>query len=451
MAADYTLKRKLYDQLLEWKHTACGRSAAMVEGARRVGKSTVVEAFAQSEYEDYLLLDFAMETPEVLENFRNVGNLDTFFRNLFLLKGKELPRRRSVIIFDEVQLFPTARQAIKPLVADGRYDYIETGSLISIKKNVSTILIPSEEHKLKMYPMDFEEFLWATGNTVATPAIRDAFEARVPLGDAIHRRFMQDFRAYLAVGGMPQAVAAYVAGESYQQIERVKSGILSLYEDDLGKFDDEASARASAVFRSIPSQLSHHNARFRYATVEDTARATNVASALDFLRKSMMANLCTNVTAPEVALDLYEDTSSFKLFMGDTGLLLSQVMRATPNEGQELQRLIVAGRLGVNLGMIMENAVAQMLVASGHELHFHTFEVGESGRPVPYEVDFLIVRGKRLCPVEVKSSGYRRHASLDQFVRRYGVGGAESYVLTPKDLSREGNLTYIPLYMGMCL
>ncbi|MBR3316474.1 MAG: ATP-binding protein [Atopobiaceae bacterium] len=451
MAANYTLKRKLYDQLLDWKHNACGKSAVMVEGARRVGKSTVVEAFAQTEYEDYLLLDFTMETPEVLDNFRYVGNLDMFFRNLFLLKGKELPKHRSVIIFDEVQLFPLARQAIKPLVADGRYDYIETGSLISIKKNVSKILIPSEEHKLKMYPMDFEEFLWATDNTVTAPAIRDAFEARTPLGDNIHRRFMQDFRAYLAVGGMPQAVAAYAAGESYQQIERTKDEILSLYEDDLEKFDDEEGARASAVFRSIPSQLSHHNARFRYAAVGRNARATNIASALDFLRKSMMANLCTNVTSPEVALDLYEDMSSFKLFVGDTGLLLSQIMRASPDDGQELQRLLVAGRLGVNLGMIMENAVAQALVASGHQLHFHTFEAARDGKPIPHEVDFLVVRGRRLCPLEVKSSGYRRHASLDQFIKRYNVGGAESYILTPKDLSREGNVTYIPLYMSMCL
>lgn len=451
MTNEYHLRRKAYEQLLQWKNESDGTSAILLEGARRVGKSTVVEAFAQAEYDDYLLLDFTREIPEVLENFRNIGDLDTFFRNLFLLKGKELPRRRAVIVLDEVQLFPPARQAIKALVADGRYDYIETGSLISIRKNVAKILIPSEERKLKMYPMDFEEFLWAKGNTVTAPAVREAFESRRPLGDAVHRRIMSDYRAYLAVGGMPQAVAAYVAGASYQRIDAVKRDILSLYEDDLEKYDDEEGARASAVFRSIPSQLSHHNARFRYASVGGGARATNVASALEFLRKSMMANLCTNVTAPEVALDLFEDTSAFKLFMGDTGLLLSQVMRATPEVGDELQRALVTGRLGVNLGMVMENAVAQALVATGHELHFHAFEQQGDGRPTPYEVDFLLVRGRRVCPVEVKSSGYRRHASLDQFVHKYGVGGAESYVLTPKDLSREGNLTYAPLYMAMCL
>ena len=451
MVYEYTLKRKAYDQLVQWKREANGSTAIMVEGARRVGKSTVVEAFAQAEYDDYLLLDFSMETPEVLDNFRNIGNLDTFFRNLFLLKGKDLPKRRAAIIFDEVQLFPMARQAIKPLVADGRYDYIETGSLISIKKNVSQILIPSEERKLKMYPLDFEEFLWAQGNNIAAPAIREAFEARTPLGDAVHRKIMSDFRAYLAVGGMPQAVAAYANGASYQQIHSVKRDILSLYEDDLGKYDDEVGSRASAVFRSIPSQLSHHNARFRYASIEGGGRSASVANALEFLRKSMMANLCTNVTAPEVALDLFEDTSSFKLFMGDTGLLLSQIMRATPEVGDALQRTLVTGRLGVNLGMVMENAVAQALVASGHELHSHAFERSGANKPIPYEIDFLVVRGRRVCPVEVKSSGYRRHASLDQFVSKYNVGGAESYVLTPKDLSREGNLTYIPLYMAMCL
>jgi hypothetical protein len=262
---------------------------------------------------------------------------------------------------------------------------------------------------------------------------------------------MQDYRAYLVVGGMPQAVSDYAAGATYQQIDRTKREILSLYEDDLEKYDNEEGARASAVFRSIPSQLSHHNARFRYATVGGGARATNVTSALEFLEKSMMTNLCTNVTAPEVALDLYEDTSAFKLFMGDTGLLVTQIMRAMPEAGEALQRGLIAGKLGVNMGMVMENAVAQALVASGHGLHFHTFDRVQTGKPVPYEVDFLVVRGKRLCPVEVKSSGYRRHASLDQFFDKYGSGRAESYVLTPKDLSREGNLTYVPLYMGMCL
>ena len=451
MVAEYTLKRKAYESLLEWKREAVGKSAVLVEGARRVGKSTVVEAFAAAEYDDYLLLDFTSETPDVLDNFHNIGNLDMFFRNLFLLKGKELPRRRSAIVFDEVQLFPAARQAIKALVADGRYDYIETGSLISIKKNVKDILIPSEEHKLKMHPMDFEEFLWATGNTIAMPAIREAFETRTSLGDALHRRFMQDYRAYLVVGGMPQAVVEYASGATYQQIDRSKREILSLYEDDLEKYDDDEGARASAVFKSIPSQLAHHNARFRYASVGGGARASNVGRAIDFLDKSMMTNLCTNVTAPEIALDLYEDTSRFKLFLGDTGLLISQILRAVPETGEALQRGIITGKLGVNMGMVMENAVAQALVASGHGLHFHSFERTMESKPIPYEVDFLVVRGKRLCPLEVKSSGYRRHASLDQFFDKYGVGRAESYILTPKDLTREGNLTYVPLYMAGCI
>jgi predicted AAA+ superfamily ATPase len=250
-------KRKIYDQLLEWKGASKGKSAILIEGARRVGKSTIAEEFARNEYDDYILLDFAMESKDIRQNFEdNIGDLDAFFRNLFIIKGKDLSGKKAVIIFDEVQLFPEARQAIKYLVADGRYDYIETGSLISIKKNVKDILIPSEEEKLKMYPMDFEEFLWAKGNTAAMPAIKAAFESRKPLGEAVHRKLMQLFREYIAVGGMPQAVASYVDGDSYAEIDRIKQGILSLYEDDLKKYDDEEHGKASLVFKTIPKQLS---------------------------------------------------------------------------------------------------------------------------------------------------------------------------------------------------
>lgn len=244
-----TFRRKIYNKLLEWKSESDGKSAVLIEGARRVGKSTIAEEFARNEYDDYILLDFALETRDTRRNFEdNIGDLDTFFRNLFIIKGKDLPRRRSVIIFDEVQLFPMARQAIKYLVADGRYDYIETGSLISIKKNVRNILIPSEEEKLKMFPMDFEEFLWAKGNTVTMPAVKSAFESRKPLGDAVHRKIMQLFREYIAVGGMPQAVASYINGDSYASIDRVKQGIHSLYEDDLKKYDDEEKKKVSLIF-----------------------------------------------------------------------------------------------------------------------------------------------------------------------------------------------------------
>lgn len=353
-------RRKIYDRLLEWKELSDGRSAVLIEGARRVGKSTIAEEFARNEYDDYILLDFALETKDIRRNFEdNIGDLDAFFRNLFIIKGKDLPRRRAVIIFDEVQLFPPARQAIKYLVADGRYDYIETGSLISIKRNVKDILIPSEEEKLKMYPMDFEEFLWAKGNTAVMPAIKAALDSRKALGDSVHRKVMQFFREYIAVGGMPQAVASYVNGESYSAIDRVKQGILSLYEDDLKKYDNEERGRASLVFKTIPKQLSDHEMHFTFSEINANARYVNYVDSVEFVAESMMGNLCANVTMPDVLLELYADRSNFKLYMGDTGLLVSQLIR----EGEETEgiyRALIYDKLSSNLGMIFENVVAQM-------------------------------------------------------------------------------------------
>ena len=266
-------KRKIYDKLLEWKKLSGGQSAILLEGARRIGKSTIVEEFAKNEYDDYIILDFARESKDIKQNFEdNMSDLDTFFRNLFLLKGKVLPPKKSVIIFDEVQLFPIARQAVKYLVADGRYDYIETGSLISIKKNVKDILIPSEEYKVKMYPMDFEEYLWANKDTITMPTIQNAFEKRKPLGDAIHRKVMQSFRTYMVVGGMPQAVDAFVNGKSYAEIDFVKRNILSLYEDDLKKYDDANREKASVIYKTIPEQLENHNSHFKFSLVDKNAR-----------------------------------------------------------------------------------------------------------------------------------------------------------------------------------
>lgn len=446
-------KRKAYDRLAEWKRVSNGRTAILIEGARRVGKSTVAERFAQENYADYLLIDFSLEGDGIRENFANIGNPDAFFRNLFLLKGKSLPKGDAVIIFDEVQLFPPARQAIKALVKDGRYHYIETGSLISIRKNVKDILIPSEEERVKMHPMDFEEFCWALGDDVTAPAIREAFESRQPLPDAAHRRVMRDFRTYMAVGGMPQAVERLVAGDDFAAIDHAKRAILDLYEEDLGKHDDEMSDRAAEVFKSIPSQLSHHNSRFRFATVDAAARARNLSGSIAFLGESMIANVCYNVSAPEVALGLNEDRGNFKVYLGDTGLLVSQVMRGDPQAGDDLYRALVTGRLGINEGMVVENAVAQTLAANGHGLYFHeySYRPAEAKRESPYEVDFLIVRGKRLCPIEVKSSGYKSHKSFDYFTEKYDIKINERFIVYTKNLAHEGNLTYLPLYMAMCL
>jgi predicted AAA+ superfamily ATPase len=442
-------RRKIYGRLLEWKETSKGKSAVLIEGARRVGKSTIAEEFARKEYDDYILLDFALESKDMRRNFEeNIGDLDTFFRNLFIIKGKDLPRRRAVIIFDEVQLFPLARQAIKYLVADGRYDYIETGSLISIKKNVQNILIPSEEEKLKMYPMDFEEFLWAKGNTAVMPAIKTAFESRKPLGNAVHRKIMQIFREYIAVGGMPQAVSAYVNGESYASIDRVKQGILSLYEDDLRKYDDEEREKASLVFKTIPKQLSDHEMHFTFSEINTNARYVNYVESVEFVAESMMGNRCANVTMPDVLLELYSDKSNFKLYMGDTGLLVSQLIREG-EETEDIYRALIYDKLSSNLGMIFENIVAQMLKAGGRELFFHEYKYVPEGTETEkkYEIDFIIVKNKKICPIEVKSSGYTSHKSFDYFIEKYPIKVQERYIIYTKDLKFTDGITYIPAYM----
>ena len=443
-------KRKIYDKLLEWKETSNGKSAVLIEGARRVGKSTIVEEFARNEYADYILLDFALENRDICRNFEdNMGDLDSFFRNLFVLKGKDLPKRKAVIIFDEVQLFPRARQAIKYLVADGRYDYIETGSLISIKKNVKEILIPSEEEKIKMYPMDFEEFLWAKGNTAAIPAVRNAFENRKPLGDAVHKKIMQLFREYIAVGGMPQAVLSYVKGESFAAIDRVKQGILSLYEDDLKKYDDEEKEKASLIFKTIPRQLTDHNMHFTFSEISTNARYINYVESVEFVAESMIGNLCVNVAMPDVLMDLYADRSNFKLYMGDTGLLVSQMIREG-DETEGIYKALIYDRLSSNLGMIFENVVAQMLRARGKNLYFHEYKYTpeNADKEKKYEIDFLLVKNKKVCPIEVKSSGYLSHKSFDYFIKKYPIKVKERYVIYTKDLKFVDGITYIPAYMA---
>lgn len=446
-------ERKIYNQLLAWKEKSNGKSAILIEGARRVGKSTVAEEFAKNEYDDYILLDFSKETKDVRKNFEdNIGDLDTFFRNLFILKGKELPKRKSVIILDEVQLFPIARQAIKPLVADGRYDYIETGSLISIKKNVKNILIPSEEERLKMYPMDFEEFLWAKGNTITMTAIRESFEKRRPLGDAVHRKIMQMFREYIAVGGMPQAVQTYINGESYSSIDRVKQGILALYEEDLKKYDVEEKEKASLIFKTIPKQLSDHEMHFTFSEINTNARYINYVESVEFVSEAMIGNLCVNVTAPDLLMDLYADRSNFKLYMGDTGLLVSQMIREG-DETEAIYKALIFDKLSSNLGMVFENVVAQMLNASGKPLYFHEYKYQPENatKEKKYEIDFLTVKNKKICPIEVKSSGYSSHKSFDYFIKKYPIKVEDRYIIYTKDLKLEDGITYIPAYMTMCI
>lgn len=446
-------KRKIYNQLVQWKKESNGKSALLIEGARRIGKSTIVEEFAKNEYEDYLLLDFAQESDQILENFKNIGDLKTFFRNLFLLKGKELASRKSLIIFDEVQLYPKARQAIKYLVKDGRYDYIETGSLISIKKNVINILIPSEEHKIKMYPMDFEEFLWAIGNQVAYPAICEAFQKRLAFSDAVHRKMMELFRTYMVVGGMPQAVEAFVNGDSYERIDSIKKDIIGLYEDDLKKYDAENREKASVVFKIIPEQLSKRNAAFKFSLIEKSARYKNYIDAVDFIAESMIGNACLNVSAPDTALELNADRSNFKLYMGDSGLFVTQMMNFHGN-GRNLYKEIIFDKNSMNLGMLMENMVGQMLKSRGYDLYFHEFRFRpkDQKQEKKYEIDFLLVRNGKLTPIEIKSSNYKRHQSIDYFKEKYSqIKTREKFIIYTKNLIEEDGYTYLPIYMTACL
>lgn len=445
-------KRKVYEKLLKWRKLSGGTSAALIEGARRIGKSTIVEEFAKNEYDDYMILDFARENKDVRNNFiENIDDLDTFFRNLFLLKRRGLEGKNCVIIFDEVQLFPQARQAIKYLVADGRYEYIETGSLISIRKNVKDILIPSEEYRIKMFPMDFEEYLWAMGDVITVPAMRSAFDKRKPLGDAIHRKVMKSFRTYMVVGGMPQAVEAYAAGKTFEQIDFVKRNILELYEEDLTKYDIENREKVSVLYKTIPEQLENKNSHFKFSLVDKNARYKNYVDAVSFISESMIGNECVNVTKPEVALELFADRSNFKLYMGDTGLLISQIMKSRDETEEDLYKALIIDKLGINQGMIMENIVAQMLRASGHKLYFHEYMYmpEDSDREKKYEVDFLTVKKKKICPIEVKSSGYTSHKSFDYLIKKYQMKMEDRYIIYTKDFKCQDGIMYIPIYMTM--
>ena len=447
-------KRKIYDKLLEWKNLSVGGSAAFLEGARRIGKSTIVEEFAKNEYDDYMILDFAREGKDIRENFiENMDHLDVFFRNLFLLKGKDLTGERCVIIFDEVQMFPQARQAIKYLVADGRYDYIETGSLISIRKNVQDILIPSEEYRIKMFPMDFEEYLWAIGDHTTIPVIKEAFNSRTPLGDAIHRKIMKNFRTYMAVGGMPQAVEALVQGKTFAQIDFIKRNILTLYEEDLAKYDKANQDRASVIYKTIPEQLENKNSHFKFSLVDKSARYQMYVDAVKFITDSMIGNECINVTVPEIVPELYADRSNFKLYMGDTGLLVSQIMKNQDETDENLYKSLIFDKLGINQGMILENVVAQMLRASGHALYFHEYyyQAENTVKEKKYEIDFLIVKKKKICPIEVKSSNYSAHKSFDYLTKKYPIKLEDRYIIYTKDLKFEDQILYPPVYMTMLI
>ena len=435
-------KRKIYDRLLQWKRESNGTSALMVQGARRIGKSTIVEEFAKNEYSSYLIVDFNKASAAVRSLFDDLMDLDFIFLQLQAIYNVVLVERQSVIIFDEVQRCPNARQAIKYLVQDGRYDYIETGSLISIKQNTKGITIPSEEERIDMYPMDFEEFRWALGDTASVPLIRTFYEKRKPLG-AAHRAKQRDLRLYMLVGGMPQAVDEYIDTNNLARVDAVKRRIIKLYSDDFLKID--ATGKLSRLFMAIPSQLSKKSTRYYTNAVvgelEDDAEAEMIVSLED--SKAVLVSYHSD--DPNVGMSLTQDMSRYKLFVADTGLFVTMVFWDKDFAENLIYQKLLADKLEANLGYVYENLVAQMLTAAGNKLFYYTFEKDEKHS---YEVDFLLSRGSKICPIEVKSSGYRTHASLDAFRAKYQARIKNSYLIYPKDFQvGDAELVYLPFYM----
>ena len=440
-------KRKIYNELLQWKRTDEGRTAVLIQGARRVGKSTIAEEFATNEYETHILVDFAACSTEIRDLFNDVSDLNRIFMRLQLEYAVELKERKSVIIFDEVQLAPKARQAIKYLVKDGRYDYIETGSLISIRKNVKDILIPSEEVKLHMFPMDYEEFRWALGDTTTIRLLQGCFHDKTSLGDATNRKLMRDFRLYMLVGGMPQAVAAYLETNNLEKVDSVKRSIITLYEDDFNKIDP--TGNASKIFRQIPAQLTGNANRYLAWSATDGTRNSALAEILSEVRESMVVNMAYHANDPSAGMALHQDPNKYKMFAGDTGLFVTLAFWDSKFTDNTIYHKLLADKLSTDLGYVYENVVAQMLKASGHELYYYTFPTG-SGKH-NYEVDFLIADGDKVSPVEVKSSGYKAHTSLDAFCGKFSSRIRNKYLVYTKDMRKDGDVLYLPVYMTMFL
>lgn len=440
-------KRKIYDELLQWKRTDEGRTAVLIQGARRVGKSTIAKEFAENEYETHILVDFAACSVEIRELFNDVSDLNRIFMRLQLEYSVELKERKSVIIFDEVQLAPKARQAIKYLVKDGRYDYMETGSLISIRKNVRDILIPSEEVKLHMFPMDYEEFRWALGDTATIRLLQGCFHGRTSMGDATNRKLMRDFRLYMLVGGMPQAVAAYLETNNLEKVDSVKRSIITLYEDDFNKIDP--TGNASKMFRQIPAQLTNNANRYLAWSATDGTRNSVLAEIISEIKESMDVNMAYHANDPSAGMALHQDPNKYKMFTGDTGLFVTLAFWDRKFTDNTIYHKLLSDKLSTDLGYVYENVVAQMLKAAGHELYYYTFPT-ESGKH-NYEVDFLIADGDKVSPVEVKSSGYKAHTSLDAFCMKFSSRIRNKYLVYTKDLRKDGDVLYLPVYMTMFL
>ena len=445
------LKRKIYDQLVAWKKNSNGATAMMIDGARRVGKSFIAEEFAKAEYRSYILIDFGKAPKDILDLFVNdSSNLDLFFAKLAAFYSTALHKRESLIIFDEVQQYPRARQLIKYLVADGRFDYLETGSLIRLKKNVQDIIIPSEEDHIEMFPLDFEEFLWAMGDEATYPLIRHCFESKTPLGAALHRKVMNDFRQYILVGGMPQSVLAYIDGKDFEASDVVKRRILKLYRDDVVKFAEGYEDKVFAVFDGIPGQLSKKKKKYMLSSLGKHARFRTFEDSFIWLNEAMVVNACFNATDPHVGLALSSDNATQKCYMADTGLLVTHTFNDRKYTDNELYRAILFDKLSINEGMLIENVVAQMLRLRRERLYFYSRSDSHK-RENHMEIDFLITEGKKISPVEVKSGNYRSHSSLDKFRKHFSSVIGNSYILYTKDVMIKDGIIHLPLYMAELL
>lgn len=435
-------KRKLYDRLLQWKREQNGKTAILIEGARRVGKSTLVEQFAKNEYESYILIDFNEASDEVKSLFNNLMNKDFIFLQLQAFYNVVLRERKSVIIFDEVQKCPAARQAIKYLVKDGRYDYIETGSLISIKKNTKDITIPSEEERVTLYPMDYEEFRWAMDDKASMPILRTFYEKRIPL-DKAHRDKMRDFRLYMLIGGMPQAVNTFIETNNFSLVDKVKRNIIRVYQDDFQKLDE--TGRLETLFMEIPSQLSQQNNRYKPSSVLGQVDDVKLLSLLRDLEDSKTVVFSYHSNDPNVGMSLTKDISKFKIFCADTGLFVTLAFWDKDYTENLIYQKLLNDKLSTNLGYVYENVIAQILTSSGNKLFYYTWAKDDNHK---YEIDFLLSRGAKLCPIEVKSSGYKAHKSLDIFCQKYSHIIERRYLIYTKDLQKDGETLLLPMYMS---
>lgn len=441
------LKRKAYEKLLQWKIESQGSCAMLIEGARRVGKSYLAQTFAKREYGSYIYIDFSDVRKEIMDVFENESHdLDLFFLKLEAFYGVKLKKRESCIIFDEVQMYPRARQMIKHLVADGRFDYIETGSLISIKQNVENIIIPSEEDAMQLNPLDFEEFLLSFEEEALVQYIRKCFEEKKPLGDLLHRKALNYFRQYLMVGGMPQAVLKYHDGKNLSEVNQVKQRILRLYRQDIAKFAKGYESKVLAIFDEIPSQLTKHEKKFTLASLNKNARFREYEDAFMWMSESKIVNHCFRSTEPNVGINLNTERTTLKCYMADTGLLITHAIEDGTFLEEEVLKAVMFDRVGINEGMLLENVVAQLLVASGHKLFFYS-KVDKEDFHNNIEIDFLIRDQKKICPLEVKSGDYKKHTSLDRFGTKFLEKVGKKYIIYLKDLATDKDTICIPVYM----